>query len=300
MDSEKGSEPGRPLHRRIRAISVWPTLLTLGNLICGFAAIHFCVRSDEGFSNPALVKLFQTNLAVACYLVYLAMLFDTLDGRVARFSRMTSDFGGQLDSLADVVSFGAAPAVIAVKLIRSIAANQLAEGDVLVSPIASTAYGRFCWMACASYLAFAALRLARFNVENLPDESAHVGFRGLPSPGAAGALVSLVLLDDEVIRPISSAWVDRSNVLAGVVPTMAIILGLLMVSRVPYVHLVNRYLRGKKPFWVLPASVVGLVAFFLRPQLVLAVAFCGYAVSGPLLWVLRRIRHHPINPASQE
>jgi len=269
----------RPKHRRIRAINVWPALLTLGNLLCGFAAIHFCSRSHE-IQNPVLKEIFGSNLALACYFIFAAMVCDALDGRLARFSRTTSDFGGQLDSLADVVSFGAAPAFIAIRLIMKVSE---------VSPAAETAFGRFCWIASGAYLACAALRLARFNVENVPDESAHMSFKGLPVPGAAGALISVVLLS-EVMLPEISPSLAKYGVLTLAVPWVAIILGLLMVSRLPYMHILNRYLRGKKPFWVLVALAFALLAFLLWPHWVLAIILCGYALSGPVAWLINRIR----------
>ncbi|NLE30392.1 MAG: hypothetical protein GX629_12060 [Phycisphaerae bacterium] len=268
----------RPKHRRIRAISIAPSMLTLGNLLSGFAAIHFATRPDEIIQGAVLSRIVSTNLMLACYLIFLAMICDALDGRLARFARTTSDFGAQLDSLADVVSFGAAPAFIAMRLIINIVSQ--AE----VSPLAGTAFGRWCWIAAGAYLACAALRLARFNAENVPDESAHMSFKGLPSPGAAGALISLVLFYQGVIY--NSPLNTHSIVLAHIMPWIVFLLGLLMVSRLPYVHLVNRFLRGKKPFWVLVTTVLSVLVFILWPTIVLAVGLFGYALSGPFVWLI--------------
>lgn len=268
----------RPKHRRIRAISIAPSMLTLGNLLSGFAAIHFATRPDEIIQGAVLSRIVSTNLMLACYLIFLAMICDALDGRLARFARTTSDFGAQLDSLADVVSFGAAPAFIAMRLIINIVSQ--AE----VSPLAGTAFGRWCWIAAGAYLACAALRLARFNAENVPDESAHMSFKGLPSPGAAGALISLVLFYQAVIY--NSPLNTHSIVLAHIMPWIVFLLGLLMVSRLPYVHLVNRFLRGKKPFWVLVTTVLSVLVFILWPTIVLAVGLFGYALSGPFVWLI--------------
>jgi len=249
--------------------------------------------------SPIWDRLQVTNLALACYMIFAAMICDALDGRLARLARTTSDFGGQLDSLADVVSFGAAPAFIAVRLVIEVSRNYVGA-DPVVSPVAETAYGRFCWIAAAAYLACTALRLARFNVENVHDESAHMGFRGLPSPGAAGALISVVLLNQEVIPNISASLARRSDLLAAAVPWVAIALGLLMVSRVPYIHLMNRFFRGKKPFWMLVTGVLAVLAFWLWPELVLAIALCGYAASGPVLWLVRRGQHRFVPARTEE
>jgi len=281
----------RRKRRRIRAINIGPALLTLGNLLSGFAAIHFCSRPVVPPVDPI------HNLSLACYMIFAAMLCDALDGRLARFSRTTSEFGAQLDSLADVVSFGAAPGFIVIRLIIAIS-----QGPYEISPGATTAFGRFCWIAAGAYLACGALRLARFNVENVSDESSHMAFRGLPIPGAAGALVSLILLNLESLRPVANGDVSGlghySAVLAAAVPWVVIILGLLMVSRLPYVHVVNRFLRGKKPFWMVVAAAFGILAFLLWPEL--AVTLCGYALSGPVSWLVRFVARFFVGPSIQE
>jgi CDP-diacylglycerol--serine O-phosphatidyltransferase len=258
-------------------------MLTLGNLLSGFAAIYFATRADSAIEGPMLSKVAATNLTLACVLIFFAMVCDALDGRLARFARTTSDFGGQLDSLADVVSFGTAPAFIGMRLIMNI------FSETLVSPFAGTAFGRFCWIAAGAYVSCAALRLARFNAENVPDESAHMAFKGLPAPGAAGTLISLVLVYENVLR---HALPGISKSFAMLMPWVIIGLGLLMVSRLPYVHMVNRFLRGKKPFWALVSAILGVLAFLLWPEVVLAVAICGYALTGPLarLFELRRAK----------
>lgn len=271
----------RPRHRRIRAISIAPALVTLGNLLFGFAAIHFCTR-DYSFEGAIIGKWQPSNLAFACYLIFAALLCDALDGRLARMARSTSEFGAQLDSLADVVSFGLAPAVIAIQQIMQIVQTQ-AGPQAVVSPLGESMFGRFCWLAAGAYVACGAMRLARFNVENEEDISRHMDFKGLPIPGAAGALVSLILLNNEVLRDVFDA--RHLHVFAVVLPLVLIGLGLLMVSRIPFIHVPNRYLRGKKPFWMLVAFLLAMLAFWLWPQLVAVVGMCGFAISGPVLWV---------------
>src|SRR5207247_4609569 len=133
-----------------------PTLATLGNAVCGFGAMYVAAfdASNVG-GDPWAIKLYSFKFLAAAYLIFLAMVFDALDGRLARFTRHTTDFGGQLDSLADVVSFGAAPAFLALELFR-------AEGPARLPFVAS----RFIWAIGALYFSCAAIRLARFNVSN--------------------------------------------------------------------------------------------------------------------------------------
>jgi CDP-diacylglycerol--serine O-phosphatidyltransferase len=127
-----------------------------------------------------------------------------------------------------------------------------------------------------------------------------MAFKGLPAPGAAGTLISVVLLYEGVLR---HTWPGISKSYAMIMPWLIIGLGLLMVSRLPYVHMVNRFLRGKKPFWALVSAVLGVLAFLLWPEVVLAVVLCGYALSGPLarLIELRRSKSaEPMEPPQQK
>ncbi len=272
----------RKRRRRIRAISIAPAIFTLGNLILGFAAIHFASRPEYFTNNPVLMRWLPTNLALACYLIFLAMICDVIDGRLARLARTASGFGAQLDSLADIVSFGVAPAFIAIRLIMKVLGTG-EEGFSIVSPAAESAFGRFCWASAACFIACSAIRLARFNVETTPEEANHLTFKGLPTPGAAGGLITIVLLNDQVIPQISSPAL--SKLIAKSIPWVMIILGLLMVSRLPYTHVTNKFLRGKKPFWFLVLFVFAVIIFLLKPKVVLAIAFMIYVLSGPTYWI---------------
>jgi CDP-diacylglycerol--serine O-phosphatidyltransferase len=113
-----------------------------------------------------------------------------------------------------------------------------------------------------------------------------MNFKGLPIPGAAGALISVMLLNKKVIPTLDPWLAGTSEVMAKIIPWLAIALGLLMVSRLPYVHMVNRFLRGKKPFWVLVTAVLSILVFLLWPHVVLTIGLCGYAASGPVLWLM--------------
>ncbi len=133
--------------RRLRYVQTLPTICTLGNLICGFGAIHLCLRAvwlagDASApleiiprNSEMMERLLPTHIVMAAYLVFLAMVFDALDGRVARLTRHTTDFGAQLDSLADMVSFGAAPALLVITLLT----RQIHGPDPLVvAPISGS------------------------------------------------------------------------------------------------------------------------------------------------------------------
>jgi CDP-diacylglycerol--serine O-phosphatidyltransferase len=276
----------RRLHsKRLSQIALLPTLLTLGNLLSGFAAIHFVAKYLAGADvftagHTSVERWLPTHLAIAGYLVFASMIFDALDGRVARLTRKTSDFGAQLDSLADVVSFGATPAVLLIGLIS----KALAEGGQ-VSPISDQISGRIVWIIAAVYLCCGALRLARFNVENVHDESSHMAFKGLPIPGAAAVVASLVILHEEVLRRNQDS--RFGDVLLWAMPVITLAAGLLMVSRVRYSHMANRYLRGRRPwrtiFWCLSL----LAVFIVYPQLVLVIITVAYAASGPVGAVYR-------------
>src|SRR5262249_51418107 len=155
----------------------------------------------------------------AAYLIFVAMIFDALDGRLARFARHTTDFGGQLDSLADAVSFGAAPAFIALLLFKT-------EGPTL--PFVVT---RLIWAIGALYFSCAAIRLARFNVSNEHGEQHHFSFLGLPSPGAAAAVVSLILMQQDLRHDVRTGWAEvLSNVCIYLLPLVVLFSGLLMIS----------------------------------------------------------------------
>ncbi|MCP4592901.1 MAG: hypothetical protein GY842_19365 [bacterium] len=280
----------RRRRRRLRTISTFPTLLTLCNLLCGFAAIHFCLRAmfavgagipDDAAHTLHLIsaeRIMPSYLAIGAFLIFVGIFFDMLDGRVARLTQNTSTFGGQLDSLADMVTFGAAPALLVIAII-----TKYSHGETAITPIADDFAGRGTWLTAAVFVSCAALRLARFNVEHAGDESAHRSFRGLPSPGAGAVLASLVLL-----REHSSGF--RGTMLVGVLPFVTLAAGLLMVSRVRYVHLANTYLKGRRPFWQVVLLVIVVTVFWAQPAPMLAVIVCGYAAMGPVYSVVRWLR----------
>jgi CDP-diacylglycerol--serine O-phosphatidyltransferase len=305
FDSAKGRQkPTRPRtgaskesflrrmrRQRLKYITILPSLVTIINGVCGFAAITFAsqvITSETGqFSYRNFVVSY---FAMAGYMILLAMVADMLDGRLARMSQSTSSFGGQLDSLCDVISFGVAPAFIMIKMLE----HRLA--DITTNAVLVTFLERFIWLMAAVYMSCAAIRLARFNVENEEDESAHMSFVGLPSPAAAGVIASLVIFHQQTIPDIREHSMLVAAVLENTIvyslPALSLLLGVLMVSRVRYAHVVNQYVRGRKPFshliWIL--LVLGpIVLCWHQPAFV--VIFCGFAASGFLKWFYYRFLH---------
>jgi CDP-diacylglycerol--serine O-phosphatidyltransferase len=255
-----------------------PSLCTLGNALCGFYAITLTAEALLG--DDAAHRMNLGDIKLAGYFVIFAMVFDALDGRLARFARATSDFGGQLDSMADAVSFGVAPAFLMNWVVTQALKAEVSGGliDVL----------RISWVCGAIYVSGALIRLARFNVENVHDEEAHLSFRGLPSPAAAGALVSLVIV-------LATFWDKQiygtaALVLLYALPLAAAALGLLMVSNVRYSHVLNRFIRGRRRLGHLVMVLLVIGSAIALKTIILPVGFGVYALSGPAVSLWRRIR----------
>jgi CDP-diacylglycerol--serine O-phosphatidyltransferase len=260
--------------QRVKYIAVLPSLITILNGVFGFIAIVFASRgAGKGIAGFSY-------FAIAGYMILLAMFADMLDGRLARMSQSTSSFGGQLDSLCDMVSFGIAPAFIML--------NAMQVHLELTTPLSSGLFHRFIWLAALAYISCAALRLARFNVENEENEAAHMSFAGLPSPGAAGAIVSLVIFHQEVAPTFDAAIF--------VLPFLTLGVAVLMVSRIRYPHVLNVYLRGKQPFGYLMRVLLFLgMVLWLGMQTAMLLIFLIFAGSGFARWVYLRVhpgRHH--------
>lgn len=286
--------------RRLRRATgrILPTLATLGNLICGFAAVYFAARGGQAVIAPdgdqsryLQATEYMSWFAVSGWLIFLAMIFDGLDGRLARMVRHTSDLGAQLDSLADVVSFGVAPAFLMLQVL-SVRIGGDWFSHQWVGAGGAQIVGRTTWVIGAVFMCCAALRLARFNVETTADESAHMWFKGLPSPGAAAALASLVLLLEELVRISAGGqpmamWAVRA--VFWILPPVALATALLMVSNVPYPHGTNHFMRGRHPFrnLVLALLVIGLLLVFRQHSI--ALCSIGYMFSGPLVLAHRRL-----------
>lgn len=254
MSPPRTNARSRP--RRRRGIFLLPNLFTTGTLFAGFYAI---------------IAATQNQFAVASIAVFGAMLTDLLDGRVARWTHAETDFGIQFDSLADLVAFGMAVSLIAFMF----SLHMLADiSDVI---------GKMGWLAAFFYMAAAALRLARFNINRgAPVEKNY--FVGLPSPAAAGVLVGFVWI-------VTQLGVEGGQVIAPVL-ALTIAAAALMVSNVPYRSFKRISARRRVPFsWVL-VMVVAFVLIVLFPAYLLFAAFFVFALSGPVEFIVRRVKKY--------
>jgi CDP-diacylglycerol--serine O-phosphatidyltransferase len=269
--------------RTVKKIAIIPTLLTLGNAVCGFAAIAYAGRIGQADFTGSEVHYF----ALAGWLIIGAMVFDSLDGYVARLSRSTSKFGMELDSLCDAISFGAAPAFLLLRMApgwdRPLVHQTLAVIAVL-------------YMVCAI------LRLARYNVESQADAASTKRFKGLPSPAAAGCIASLAILRGGLPDTLAQLDTGAPSTLVEVWTMFgALLVALLMVSQVPYPHMTKQLLRGRKHFnHLIQLVLAGFVIFLLR-ELAVVVIFWGYVVAAlvQFAWV-RAHRHQALAAATLE
>lgn len=272
----------------VRSVYFLPSLATLGNAICGFAAIYVA-SLDPGKSPDKLTNFFaEHTFLAAAYLIFLAMLFDGLDGRLARLTRHTTDFGGQLDSLADMISFGAAPAFLALQLFKQ------DHPDIIPG------FSRLIWAVGALYMSCAAMRLARFNVSNEHGEQHHFSFLGLPSPGAAGAVAAFVLMQQDLAKDpwhghFRNLATSLSDAMVYALPVIVLLTGLLMVSNIRYPHIVNRYLRGRKSIARVVAMVVLLLLIIVAHRYILGIGCLAYALWGLTSWGWHRIRPRAVS-----
>ncbi len=237
-----------------RNLYILPSLFTTANLFCGFFAL---VSAIGGHFFRAAVAILT------------AMIFDVLDGRIARFTNATSRFGLEYDSLCDLVSFGVSPAILAYTY-------------------ALKSYGRYGWLAAFLYVATAALRLARFNVQTSTDKAY---FTGLPSPAAAGLVATMVLF---------TRWLGLDPPVRHLaILAVVYILSYLMVSNIPYFSFKRIYFAERHPFYSLVAFVLILTVVAAEPPLMLFAIFLLYSLSGPLLLALRGWRRERV-PISEK
>lgn len=257
---------------RLKTIALLPSLITLVNGICGFTAIGLMSRGPQFY-------------AAAAYMIFYAMIADMLDGRVARISKTTSSFGGQLDSLCDVISFGAAPAFLMLSLLLHHHRQLVGSAELFLGDF----FERFIWLAAITYLSCAAVRLARFNVENEEDETSHMAFTGLPSPASAGVIAALVLYSEYLASDRAAGTLLFEMLRQGILyalPFVTFACGFLMVSRMRYPHLFNRMFRGRKPLnYLYSAIFVAGMLFLCGLQLSLVLTFGAFALSGPVRWL---------------
>ena len=232
-----------------RGIYLLPNLLTTSGLFAGF------------YSIVAAMKSYFDLAAIA---VFIAMIMDFFDGRVARLTNTQSAFGAEFDSLSDMVSFGVAPALIAY----SSSLEHL---------------GKLGWLIAFIFSAASALRLARFNTQVYIEDKRY--FQGLPTPAAAGILTSAVWLSVE-------CGLTGSNTLVRLMAILTVSVAVLMVSNIRYHSFKSLDLKGRIPFLAVLLIVLGFVGISLDPPEVLFLIFFCYGFWGPIytLWSLRKTR----------
>jgi CDP-diacylglycerol--serine O-phosphatidyltransferase len=271
--------------RRLKYIAILPSIVTLMNGLCGLTAIIFASKGlDTAWKPQMLPKVNISFFALAGYMIFLGMVADMLDGHVARISKSTSSFGAQLDSLCDVISFGAAPAFLMLKLVEAHTSRLQLENfrHILF-------FERIVYFIAMIYAMCAIIRLARFNVENTEDDAAHLSFAGLPSPAAAGMIVSAVIFQQDFLPKImgspDSFLRAFELITIWVLPVISLMAGLLMVTRIPYPHLMNRLLRGKKSFSTFLLVVFVILLAIWNIQLAMVLGFFTFMLYG----IIRRI-----------
>jgi CDP-diacylglycerol--serine O-phosphatidyltransferase len=241
-----------------------PSALTLGNLFCGFYA---------------LIAIYNDEYLAAAVAILLAEVFDVLDGGVARMTGATSDLGIQLDSLADLVSFGVAPGLLAYVF-------------------ALKPFGWIGGLAAFAFAACGAFRLARFNVQTHILDKRY--FVGLPIPAAAAVVATFVLFmkESSAVVVFGRELVPPQATAAGVLLGMYA-LGFLMVSRIRYRSLKGLEVRRRRPFTMLTTLLLALVIVASHPSFFLFALFSLYAVSGIVRMLPYWQRRHPVDSTEQ-
>src|SRR3990170_139548 len=243
----------KPMNLRRRGIYLLPNLFTTGALFAGFYAI---------------VQAMNMRFEFAAVAIFIAMVLDGLDGRVARLTHTQSAFGAEYDSLSDMVCFGAAPALIMY---------EWALKDL----------GRFGWISAFVYCLCAALRLARFNT-NIDVVDKHF-FQGLPSPAAAALCAGLVWVIDDF-------GIQRAEVIRGIAAALTLFAGITMVSNVPFYSFKDINLRRSVPFWAVLLVAFAMILISSNPPMILFLLFIAYSFSGYAVWLVKWRRSRQRKP----
>jgi CDP-diacylglycerol---serine O-phosphatidyltransferase len=234
---------------RGRGVYLLPNAFTTANLLAGFFAI---VQAMEG------------NFAMAAVAIFVAMVLDSLDGRVARLTNTQSAFGEQYDSMSDMVSFGAAPALV-------------------IYEWSLRGMGKLGWGAAFIYVAGAAVRLARFNTNIKVVDKRF--FQGLPSPAAAALVAGVVWLMTDLRE---ARWIEATGTdLRWFAWVITVYAGITMVSNAPFYSFKDINLRRTVPYMVVPGVILGFALVSYDPPVVLFTLFLVYGLSGYGLWAWR-------------
>jgi CDP-diacylglycerol---serine O-phosphatidyltransferase len=239
--------------RLSRGLFVLPTLFTVGNLFCGYLSLWYSI---------------QGNFEIAAALIIAAGVLDGLDGRIARLTHSTSEFGEEYDSLADLVSFGVAPAVLAYSW-------------------GLEDFHRLGWFVSFLFVVCGSMRLARFNIQTHVVDKRY--FVGLPIPAAAGTVAAVVLATPE--RLMSRTWMGGLLVLT-------FVLAYLMISTIRYRSFKDLDLKRRRPAWILPAIALFFAVVAYRPQLALAAIAAVFVASGPVGKLVGLIRRKEVTSSS--
>ena len=251
---ESAAEEGVVVRKRRKGIYILPNLFTLAALFGGFYAI---VMAMNGRFDMAAIG------------VFCAMVLDSLDGRVARMTNTQSAFGEQMDSLSDMVSFGAAPALIAYVW-------------------ALSGLGRWGWIAAFVYCACAALRLARFNVNTGVVDKRY--FQGLPSPAAAALVAGFIWLMTEIgVRGEDLEWLSWKQI-TWTMFVVTLYSGLTMVTNVPFYSFKDVQMKKSVPFVVIVLIALVIAIINIHPPIVLFSVFVIYGLSGYAVYGWRRAK----------
>ena len=256
-----------------RGIFLLPAMMTSANLLCGYyAVVASVVGTPEDFNHAAKA-------------IGIAIIFDSLDGRVARLTGSNTEFGVQFDSLADVVSFGVAPAVLAYSWgVRSVAN---------LDPGALRQLGHFGWLCCLAFLICCAWRLARFNVQGMaPGGSKY--FVGMPTPASAGVIASIVHAF-HVGSPLAD--VGSISDWRWSVPwlLLAVFLGGLMTSTIRFYSFKDLPWGKKQPAFLIILTLLLLAVVWNFSEIALLVLASTYAIAGVTLHVVRLLRHRMVS-----
>lgn len=243
QDPRPPAEPRLPLRRR--SVYLLPNLLTTAALFAGFYAI---------------VQAMNARFEQAAVAIFIAMVLDGLDGRVARMTRTQSEFGADYDSLSDMVSFGAAPALVMyVWALKDL--------------------GTTGWIPAFVYCAAAAVRLARFNTNIEVVDKRY--FQGLPSPAAAALVAGFIWVADDF-------GIDRVDWLRYIAFSLTLFAGVTMVVSIPFYSFKDFNLRKRVPVWAVPLIIAAITVVAAKPPMVLFLMFVAYSMSGYVVWILRK------------
>ena len=228
-----------------KGIYILPNLFTTASLFCGFYSI---IASFKGDFIPAAIT------------ILIAVVFDGLDGRIARLTNTTSKFGAEYDSLADAIAFGVAPSLLAYNWAMSL-------------------YGKWGWLVAFLFVLCGALRLARYNIQIGLIES--TVFNGLPIPAAASVVATMVIFFHSDYVGVEGKVHDPFILM------FVVILSLLMVSNIKYYSFKDIKLLTRKPFTIFFVSVILLILTVAEHELMFFVLMLGYALSGPIWWLVK-------------